>query len=177
MPKDRGLLAEDKPVVGVAEALDPTEARPALRATPPNIARAAAALEGTVRRSHGIHRILSELLVELRVLFADGEGFTRMGPLEAFGFRPHDGLVPVAVAVREVEEDEFLLDLPFTNGSILVADLADVVIARSVGTSGVYGRLPFAVLFHLDFEDMDTSALWRLDVVEFNLERVEETAE
>jgi len=177
IPEFRGLLAEGKPVVGAAEALDPIEVRLALRVVPPDIARGAVAPEGTVGRSHDIHRILAELFVEFRVLFADCEGFARIGPLEAFGFGPCEGLVPVPVAVREVEENELLLDDFRADGRILVADLANVVVVGGVGPRGIDGLLPVAALLDLDLEDMDSSALRRFDVRELHLERLEEAAE
>lgn len=177
IPEFRGLLAEGKPVVGAVEVPDPIEARLALRVVPPDTAREAVTLEGTVRRGNYIHRALSELLVELGVMLADGESFARMGPFEAFGFGPCDGLIPVAIAVREVEKDELLLDDFLTGGRILVADLADVVMVGGLGTRGIDGLLPVAALLDLDLKDMDPSALRRFDVRELNLERLEETTE
>ena len=42
-------VAEDKPVVGIVEVLDPVEVRLALRVIPPDIAGVAVALEGYVQ--------------------------------------------------------------------------------------------------------------------------------
>ena len=146
------LLAESEPVAGVDEAADPAQARLALRVIPPDIARVAVAPEGAFRRCNHIHRVLTEGVVEGRVLFADSEDFARVGVLQHRVFPPRDRLVPVAVAFGVVQEDDVLLDHRLGNGLVLSADFGfpNVVVIRGVRTRKVHGFLPFAILLDAD---------------------------
>ena len=159
MTKLRGLLAESEPTEGVVEAAAPVQARPATRAVPPDIARVAVATEGTLHRCHHIHRILAECVVQSWILFTDSVDFARIRGLERSILTPNGGLIPVAVTLRIVQEDNILLDCLLGNRLVLVTDLRlpDVVVHRRVRTSEVNGFLPVAVLLYADTaEDVDT---------------------
>lgn len=151
-PDVQALLADGEPDAGVVEATDPAQARPAPGVIPPDTARAAEAPEGALRGCDHIHRVLTECVVEGRVLFADREDFARVGVLQHRIFPPLSRLVPVAVALRVVQEDDVLLDRRLGSRLVLGTDfgLADIVVHGGVRASEVDSGLPFAVLFDAD---------------------------
>ena len=159
MTKLLGLLAEGDPAAGAVEVTDPVQDRPAIRAVPPDIARATEATEGTFHRCHHVHRILAECVMQSWIMFADSEDLARIRSLERSALTPRGGLIPVAVTLRIVQEDNILLDCLLGNRLVLVTDLRlpDVVVHRRVRTSEVNGFLPVAVLLYADTaEDVDT---------------------
>ena len=142
----------------MAEDAHPAQARFALAAVPPHVARLLVIPEGALGCCHDVHGVALQLVVELGAVLADvedvaGSGRLKLGVL----LGPGQSLVPAGTGVVEQEQTAVLG--AGAGGQVQVTHLANVVVGRGVGAGGVDSLLPVLVQDDGDVvQDVDATA-------------------